>query len=219
MSVTVEVTNRLEEMFNFFNEKLGTSQIMRTPVFTLIPNQGKQNYLGWFWSGGWQTPDGVIREINITADQLERPVADIGETIIHEMAHYANWAEGIEDVRKGSQYHNKHFKKRAEAFGLEVEKWPNKGYALTKLGPEATKLIMDYKAKFLKGDENPFNVKRLFIPKPQKEIKTMIITVDKEIGQAAREKFASAKAFREYVEQALQKVSGTIVKDEPEQDC
>ena len=130
VNITGEVTDHLVQAFEFFNKELGTN--LDTPVFTLIPNRGRQSYYGWYWQGRWKDGKKALPEINITADTLKRDVEDVLETVIHEMAHYKNNVEGIEDCNS-NQYHNKHFKKRAEEFGLKVERMKNKGYALTSL--------------------------------------------------------------------------------------
>jgi hypothetical protein len=157
-NITGEVTDRLVEAFEFFNNELGTN--LDAPVFTLIPNRGRQSYYGWYWQGRWKDGKKTLPEINITADTLKRDVEDVCETLIHEMAHYKNNVEGIEDCN-ANQYHNKHFKKRAEEFGLTVEKLKNKGYARTELGEKAKNLVKKYKNKFLKDDKNPFHAYRV----------------------------------------------------------
>jgi len=157
-NITGEVTDRLVEAFNFFNKELGTE--LDTPVFTLIPNRGRQSYYGWYWQGRWKDGKKTLPEINITADTLKRDVDDVCETLIHEMAHYKNNVEGIEDCNS-NQYHNKHFKKRAEAFGLKVERLKNKGYALTSLDEKGKNLVKKYKNTHLKDDKNPFHAYRV----------------------------------------------------------
>jgi len=157
-NITGEVTDRLVEAFNFFNEELGTN--LDAPVFTLIPNRGRQSYYGWYWQGRWKDGKKTLPEINITADTLKRDVDDVCNTLIHEMAHYKNNVEEIVDCNS-NQYHNKHFKKRAESFGLEVERLKNKGYAITKLGEKAKNLVKKYKNKYLKDDKNPFHAYRV----------------------------------------------------------
>jgi len=185
-NITGEVTNRLVEAFEFFNKELGTN--LDTPVFTLIPNRGRQSYYGWYWQGRWKDGKKTLPEINITADTLKRDVEDVCETVIHEMAHYKNNVENIVDCN-ANQYHNKHFKKRAEEFGLEVSKLRNKGYALTSLGEKGKNLVKKYKAKFLKDDKNPFHAYRVgsegrtTINKSNKRF----VAIDKDLAQQAED--------------------------------
>lgn len=157
-NITGEVTDQLVKAFEFFNHELGAN--LDAPVFTLIPNRGRQSYYGWYWQGRWKDGKKSLPEINITADTLKRSVEEICNTLIHEMAHYKNNVEGINDCN-ANQYHNKHFKKRAEEFGLTVEKLKNKGYARTELGEKAKNLVKKYKNLFLKDDKNPFHAYRV----------------------------------------------------------
>jgi len=157
-NITGDVTQKLVEAFEFFNQELEAN--LDTPVFTLIPNRGRQSYYGWFWQGRWKDGKKTLPEINITADTLKRSVEDICETLIHEMAHYKNNVHDIVDCN-ANQYHNKHFKKQAEAFGLKVEKMKNKGYARTALDEKANNLVKKYKNKYCKGDKNPFHAYRV----------------------------------------------------------
>lgn len=183
-NITGEVTDRLVEAFNFFNEELGAE--LDAPVFTLIPNRGRQSYYGWYWQGRWKDGKKSLPEINITADTLKRSVEDICNTLIHEMAHYKNNVENIVDCN-ANQYHNKHFKKRAESFGLEVEKLKNKGYAVTKLGEKANNLVKKYKNKFLKDDKNPFHAYRVG-SEPRvvlKENTKRFVAIDRQLAEEA----------------------------------
>ena len=158
INITGEVTDHLVKAFEFFNHELGTN--LDTPVFTLIPNRGRQSYYGWYRQGRWKDGKKTLPEINITADTLKRDVEDVCNTLIHEMAHYKNNVEKIVDCN-ANQYHNKHFKKRAEEFGLTVERMKNKGYAVTKLGEKAKNLVKKYKNLFLKDGKNPFHAYRV----------------------------------------------------------
>ena len=157
-NITGEVTQKLVEAFEFFNNELEAN--LDTPVFTLIPNRGRQSYYGWFWQGRWKDGKKTLPEINITADTLKRSVEDICETLIHEMAHYKNNVLDIVDCNV-NQYHNKAFKKQAEAFGLKVERMRNKGYAKTSLDEKAGNLVKKYKNKYCKDDKNPFHAYRV----------------------------------------------------------
>jgi hypothetical protein len=157
-NITGEVTGHLVTAFEFFNKELGTN--LDVPVFTLIPNRGRQSYYGWYWQGRWKDGKKTLPEINITADTLKRDVEAICETLIHEMVHYKNNVEDIVDCN-ANQYHNKHFKTRAEAFGLKVEKVKNKGYARTALDEKAAALVKKYKKTVLKTDKNPFHAYRV----------------------------------------------------------
>ena len=186
-NITGEVTQKLVEAFEFFNKELDTN--LDTPVFTLIPNRGRQSYYGWYWAGRWKDGKKTLPEINITADTLKRSVEDVCETLIHEMAHYKNSVEEIVDCNV-NQYHNKAFKKRAEEFGLKVERMKNKGYAKTSLDEKGNNLVKKYKNKYCKDDKNPFHVyrvseERVSVVKSNKRF----IAVDKDLAEDVEQIF------------------------------
>ena len=201
-NITGAVTDKLVEAFEFFNAELDTQ--LDNPVFTLIPNRGRQSYYGWYWQGRWKDGKKTLPEINITADTLKRSVEEICETLIHEMVHYANNVANVVDCN-ANQYHNKHFKKKAEEFGLKVEKVKNKGYARTSLDEKAANLVKKYKNKYCKGDKNPFHVYRVgaesrtVIKKSDKRF----IAIDRMLAQEAEGQYESG-TLRELVEHLLQ---------------
>ena len=200
-NITGAVTDKLVEAFEFFNTELKTG--LDNPVFTLIPNRGRQSYYGWYWQGRWKDGKKTLPEINITADTLKRSVEEICETIIHEMVHYANNVMKVVDCNN-NQYHNKHFKSKAEMFGLTVEKVKNKGYARTALGDKAAIMVKKYKAKHCKDDKNPFHAYRIGA-----ESKTIVkksdkrfIAIDRALAARAEGQY-DAGTLRELVEHLL----------------
>lgn len=112
------------------------------PTVVLLPapaQRGKRNVLGHFAPLRWQTrrdDDHHLHEVVVIAEHLNRGAEDILETLIHEAAHAANFEEGIKDCSPTSQYHNALYRDRAEAFGLDVTKVPNYGWAYTRLKSE-----------------------------------------------------------------------------------
>jgi hypothetical protein len=113
---------------------------MPRPVIT-IQSRGRIACLAWFIANRWQDGETPLCEINLAAETLARPTLEIGGSIVHEMAHYANWIKQIKDCT-GNQYHNKHFRERAEAAGLICEK-SNKGWATTRVGDELAARLRD----------------------------------------------------------------------------
>jgi hypothetical protein len=108
---------------------------MPLPVIT-IQTRGRRAALGWYAHQRWQNgkPEGASK-INICAEHLARPTLDIAEVLLHEMVHYANALDGIEDCSP-NQYHRKSFKTRCDAIGLCCEKEGCHGWARTSLTPE-----------------------------------------------------------------------------------
>jgi hypothetical protein len=201
-NITGAVTDKLVEAFEFFNAELKTN--LDNPVFTLIPNRGRQSYYGWYWQGRWKDGRKTLPEINITADTLKRSVEEICETIIHEMVHYANNVAAVVDCNN-NQYHNKHFKSKAESFGLTVEKVKNKGYARTALGDKAIVMVKKYKQKHCKDDKNPFHAYRIgaesrtVIKKSDKRF----IAIDRALAARAEGQYEGG-TLRELVEHLLE---------------
>ena len=200
-NITGAVTDKLVEAFEFFNAELDTQ--LDNPVFTLIPNRGRQSYYGWYWQGRWKDGKKTLPEINITADTLKRSVEEICETIIHEMVHYKNNVLDITDCN-ANQYHNKAFKKRAEEFGLTVERVQNKGYARTALDEKAANLVKKYKSKYCKDDKNPFHAYRIGAERAiVKKSDKRFIAIDRALASEAEGRYESG-TLRELVEHLLQ---------------
>lgn len=91
-------------------------------------------------------------ELNITAQQLNRPIGAIAATMIHEMVHQFAKVNNLQDTSRSGSYHNKLFKRLAENHGLNVECMPTIGWSHTTLTPSSEKLI----AEFVK--DNPDNI-------------------------------------------------------------
>lgn len=109
-------------------------------IVVTIQTRGKKKMLGWYWKNRWA--NGVkdaLHEINIAAETIK--TTDIGELLIHELAHAENAAHGVKDCSK-NQVHNKKFKERAESLGLIVKDRDERyGFAFTELGPESQALL------------------------------------------------------------------------------
>ncbi len=180
MSGINETITHIDGMYQFFNKELD-AQLPEKVVFTLIPNRGRSHYLGWFFGNRWKQGEETIHEINIAPDFLNRPVDEIAETLIHEITHLKNNVLNIKDCLP-NQYHNKAFKKQAEAFGLKVERTKSKGYALTSLGDDARKLVEGYKVKVLNGN-NPFIIHRVQEIKAPKVSDKVSVSIHKDLAQ------------------------------------
>lgn len=109
-------------------------------ILVTIQSKGRRKALGWFWQSRWkQNKDTVRHEINLSAEYLKEH--NMGETLLHELAHAENHALGIEDTDKTGRRHNKKFKSMAERLGLTVEKSKSLGFAFTDLGAEAKSFL------------------------------------------------------------------------------
>lgn len=152
--------NTLEQVFETL---MGMYQLdmKQRPVIT-IQSHGRRSALGWFWAKRWDnTLEKGIAEINISAEDLDRKDGVIA-TLIHELVHFVNNINGVKDCNS-SQYHNKHFKAKAEQFGLVVEQMGRYGFAHTHMSEDLKK-----KVEALKIDYSAFALSRNELGKRQK---------------------------------------------------
>lgn len=83
------------------------------------------------------------REINLCAEYLDRPMAEVCATMLHKMAHLYKLLHSIEDTSNNGYYHNKRFKDTAEAHGLIIEKHNKYSWTVTTLSGEAEAWLKD----------------------------------------------------------------------------
>ncbi|MFC7885287.1 hypothetical protein ACFUVV_25925 [Streptomyces sp. NPDC057376] len=108
--------------------------------------RASQVELAHFAPRRWKLREGddVHHEVFVTAESLADGASKVFGYLLHEATHAANEARGVKDC-SASQYHNKEFRKMAEAMGLVQradvgEKWKKKyGSAGTEMGEEAAK--------------------------------------------------------------------------------
>jgi hypothetical protein len=105
---------------------------------------------------------------------MNRPANDIFSTLLHELAHLHNSVLGIEDCNS-AQYHNKEFKKTAEKYGLIVDKFPGRGWALTSLSDDGLAAIEAFNP-----NREALSICRIPAPKIPVENKYITITLKKE---------------------------------------
>lgn len=91
----------------------------------------------------WVSKLGGTHEINIGAGTLARPIEELTATMLHEMIHYWNHENGIQDCSRGNTYHNKNFKTAAEAHGLIVEHSDKYGWSHTSASEELLDFIIE----------------------------------------------------------------------------
>ena len=138
----IETVKYLERLFDYCNEKLFNNELDKPVITVQLDSKNKTN--GWFTPAKvWKqadTDEGA-HEINITAQQLNRPIRQIASTMIHEMCHYYAELNNMQDTSRSGTYHNKLFKKIAELHGLKVECVQTIGWSHTELTPETDVLI------------------------------------------------------------------------------
>lgn len=79
----------------------------------------------------WRVGEENYNEINISAEHLDRPIANVIATLQHELIHYYCQLNNIQDTSQYGRYHNKNFKIEAEKRGLSIGKLQGIGWSLT----------------------------------------------------------------------------------------
>lgn len=108
-------------------------------VLLAAPNpHTNTNVLGHFAALRWNATTGhggILHEVVVVAEHLNRSAEDIVATLLHEAAHALNFSRGIHDCSR-SQYHNRKFEVAAKELGLDVTQVAHYGFALTAMPTE-----------------------------------------------------------------------------------
>ncbi len=137
------IIQELERIYDILADKYELNKIAKRPLITIQTKGSKKNTLGWYWKNKWHHNGKDISEINICAEELSDKII---QTLIHEMVHYHNASLDILDCNQ-HQYHNKHFRDRAESYGLNVEKNGRHGWAFTTISESLQKELNKLKIK------------------------------------------------------------------------
>ena len=123
------VAGYLNKIFDLLNTEFFESALSR-PTITI---QSTPKAYGHFSlrEDTWISKIGGTHEINIGAGTLSRPIEEVVATLLHEMIHYYNYENGVQDCSRGNTYHNKRFKEVAESHGLIVEHSDKDGWSHT----------------------------------------------------------------------------------------
>ena len=137
------VITRLEDLFQRFNDRFFEGKL-EAPVIAVSPNHTGKTY-GWCttykaWKNDPESEDGYY-EINLCSEHLKRPFEHVCGTMLHEMVHLFNLYQGVQDVSRGSTYHNKRFKEAAEKRGLSIAKSQKYGWTITTLNEEGAEFV------------------------------------------------------------------------------
>lgn len=138
----IQTAAYLSRLYDYINEKIFNNELEK-PVITIQSDEKNRAY-GWFtlkkvWKENEE--DEGAYEINMSAQYLNRPITAIASTLIHEMCHYYAKLNNIQDCSRSGSYHNKLFKRIAEAHGLKVELVEKIGWSHTEL-TEDTETIL-----------------------------------------------------------------------------
>jgi len=132
------VAGYLNKIFDLLNTEYFESALSR-PTITI---QSTPKAYGHFSlrEDTWVSKIGGTHEINIGAGTLARPIEEVVATLLHEMIHYYNYENGVQDCSRGNTYHNKRFKTAAEERGLTVTHSDKYGWSHT----SPTESLLDF---------------------------------------------------------------------------
>ena len=131
----------LNKIFDLLNDAYFESALSR-PTITI---QSTPRAYGHFSLRGdtWLSKTGASHEINIGAGTLARPIEEVTATLLHEMVHYYNYENGVQDCSRGNTYHNRRFKESAESHGLCVEHSDKYGWSHTSPSDDLLVFVID----------------------------------------------------------------------------
>ena len=135
------VAGYLNKVFDMLNAEFFESTLSR-PTITI---QSSPKAYGHFSlrDDTWISKNAQSHEINIGAGTLARPIEDVAATLLHEMVHYHNYVNGIQDCSRGGTYHNRRFKDSAEDHGLIVNHHDKYGWTITSPSDRLLQFCLD----------------------------------------------------------------------------
>ncbi len=135
------VAGYLNKIFDLLNAEYFENTLSR-PTITI---QSTPKAYGHFSlrEDTWVSKLGATHEINIGAGTLARPIEEVAATLLHEMVHYWNYQNGIQDCSRGNTYHNRRFKEAAESRGLVVSHSGKYGWSHTSPADSLLEFILD----------------------------------------------------------------------------
>lgn len=136
------LTGELEKAFNLLNEYFFNG-VLPVPVITVIPTA--RAYAHYVPFDIWNAQGTGKREINIASGTLDRPLENILASMLHEMTHeYNNVILNEADTSNKGVYHNKIFKREAEAHGLIVTRSEKYGWSHTEPGERLIDFMLEH---------------------------------------------------------------------------
>ena len=95
LSTYNRVAGYLNRIFDLMNQEFFESTLSR-PTITI---QSTPKAFGHFSlrEDTWISKNGQSHEINIGAGTLARPIEEVTATLLHEMVHYHNFVNGVQD--------------------------------------------------------------------------------------------------------------------------
>ena len=131
----------LNSIFDLLNARYFECALSR-PIITI--QSTPKAYGHYTLYDAWSVDgDKGMREINIGAGTLSKPIENVVVTLLHEMVHYCNDLSSVKDCSRGNTYHNRKFKELAEACDLLVEHHPTYGWSITSPSDSLVEFCID----------------------------------------------------------------------------
>ena len=153
------VAGYLNKLFDLLNQEFFGNALSR-PTITI---QSTPKAYGHFSlrEDTWISKNGATHEINLGAGTLARPIEYICATLLHEMVHYFNYVNGVQDCSRGGTYHNRKFRDSAEAHGLTVAHHEKYGWTLTSPSDRLLQFCLDNDLSDILINRNEFGGYRI----------------------------------------------------------
>lgn len=149
---TSRLAGQLEKLYNKINTDFFDSELVQ-PIITIQSTPRAYGHYTLF--DAWSVKGEGRREINIGAGTLDRPIENIVATLLHEMCHqYSNEVLNVQDCSNHGIYHNKQFRKVAEAHGLIVTRSEKYGWSHTEPSDALIEWIIDNDISEIKLNRN-----------------------------------------------------------------
>lgn len=139
MKISEEVVF-LEEAYDILNQIYFENALSKVAITIQSTPKAHGHFTPY---DSWEDNNSRLKEINLGAESLHRPVANTIATLVHEMVHYYCHINGIKDTSRNNTYHNKRFKEEAEKRGLIISYSSSTGYSVTKPSDELIRLVYD----------------------------------------------------------------------------
>ena len=120
------LTKALEQAHEIIKAETGAP---RVTILVTRDLKGRKGHFTHFQP--WHANGEAFNEIAFNLEHFTN-AKELLSTLIHEVAHSLNYANGIQDT-SANQYHNAKFKAQAEALGLKTIEIKGKGHASTEL--------------------------------------------------------------------------------------
>ena len=127
-----------EKAFDTLNEHYFEGSLSKS-IVTITPTPGAYGH--YTPRKVWVDGEASYHEINLGAEDINRPIEHVIATMVHEMVHQYCDEQGIKDTSRGGVYHNKRFREQAVKRGLLIERDASHGWTITEPG-ESLRLLV-----------------------------------------------------------------------------